>query len=228
MKLPGPKKPIRGTLLDNATSVDEGWYTPRPPDPEPLWQKWLNTPEIELWKAIALSCGREPPAYYPEGLDEEFDLRMAIAIAHITPAGALSNAVRNKRPHLSCVRLADIARLADLSVPPWILPHQFPSAVGAALGKVQPPQTTKFKAGAQRQRVQERRILELLSGQGYEASRLPPRVQGKRGTKAAIKRLALTEPAVFTDKSFELAWQRLRDAGEIAESSYPQERYPCV
>lgn len=144
---------------------------------------------------------------------------MAIAIAHITPAGTLNNVVRNKRPHLSYVRLADIARLAQMSAPPWIMPPQFPLASESALGLVQHQPNTELKIGAQKQRVQELRILELLFEQGYEALRLPPRVQGKRGTKAAIKRLALSEPAVFTDKSFELAWQRLRDAGEIAERS---------
>lgn len=126
IQIPGPKKPSGGTLLDNASSVDKRWYEPRTPAPGPVWQKWLNLPELELWKAIALSCGVEPPAYFPEGLDEEFDLRMAIAIAHVTPAGSLSNVVRNKRPHMSIVRLADIARLAGLSAPPWILPPQFP------------------------------------------------------------------------------------------------------
>lgn len=138
IKLPGPKKPPRGTLLDNSGSVDERWYSPRSPDSGPAWNKWLNVPELALWEAVALSCGAEPPGFFPEGLDDEFDLRMAVALAHLGPAGALKHVVTDPRPHLTRVRLADMSMLAEICVPPWVLPPQFPPPSKAAPAKPQP------------------------------------------------------------------------------------------
>lgn len=67
-----------------------------------------------------------------------------------------------------------------------------------------------------KQQAQEVRILELLRAQSYEPLALAPRASGKPGPKAEIRTLALTERKLFTEKSFEKAWERLRGAGEIA------------
>lgn len=67
-----------------------------------------------------------------------------------------------------------------------------------------------------KQRTQENRIVELLTAQGYNPLTLPSRVPGKPGPKAEIKKLALLEPALFTAKTFDTAWQRARDDGRIS------------
>lgn len=67
-----------------------------------------------------------------------------------------------------------------------------------------------------KQRNQERRILELLKVKGYEALALPSRSPGKPGAKSEIKKLAVLESKLFSSKSFDTAWQRLRDDGDVA------------
>lgn len=67
-----------------------------------------------------------------------------------------------------------------------------------------------------KQRTQENRIVELLTAQGYNPLMLPSRVPGKPGPKAEIKKLALLEPALFTAKTFDTAWQRARDDGRVS------------
>lgn len=67
-----------------------------------------------------------------------------------------------------------------------------------------------------KQRTQERRILELITGLGYAPSNLPARTLGKGGAKAEIKKMAMLEPKLFSKKTFDTAWQRLRDDGDIA------------
>jgi hypothetical protein len=71
-------------------------------------------------------------------------------------------------------------------------------------------------AALPKQRAQEARILELLKAQGYEPLTLAQRTPGKPGPKAEIRTLALNEPAMFSAKTFDTAWQRLRDTDEIA------------
>ena len=67
-----------------------------------------------------------------------------------------------------------------------------------------------------KQRAQEARIIELLKAQGYDPLELAQRAPGKPGPKAEIRTLALQEPALFTLKTFDTAWQRLRAQGELA------------
>ena len=67
-----------------------------------------------------------------------------------------------------------------------------------------------------KQRAQEARILQLLKEQEYDQSKLPTRAKGKRGVKSEIRAFALAEePLIFSKNSFDKAWQRLRDGGEI-------------
>lgn len=68
-----------------------------------------------------------------------------------------------------------------------------------------------------KQRSQEARILELLKAQGYDPKNLSIRFQGKSGSKAKIRKLALTEAKLFTSSSFDKTWERLRNAGEIVD-----------
>lgn len=80
--------------------------------------------------------------------------------------------------------------------------------------------TTATGAGTvmrSKQRAQEQRIRELISEAGHCADNLPARTKGVTGVKAKIKELALRNRALFTDRSFDKAWQRLRDLGELKE-----------
>ena len=74
---------------------------------------------------------------------------------------------------------------------------------------------TTTAAPMPKQRVQESRILELLTSKGHNPLALPSRTPGKRGAKSEIKKLALLEPALFTAKTFDTAWQRLREDGRV-------------
>lgn len=68
-----------------------------------------------------------------------------------------------------------------------------------------------------KQRRQEQRILELLKAHGYAPLALPKKEAGTRGAKAGIKKLALLEVSLFSDKSFDKAWERLRGYGDVAD-----------
>jgi hypothetical protein len=65
---------------------------------------------------------------------------------------------------------------------------------------------------------QEERIIELLRTKGYDPSQLPkrPRQGYGSGVKAEMKSLALREPQLFTESTFNKAWDRLRKNGCIA------------
>ena len=68
-----------------------------------------------------------------------------------------------------------------------------------------------------KQRVQELRLIELLKSQHYDPLKMPLREPGKGGAKAEVRKLALLESKLFTTKSFDIAWQRLRDDGSIVD-----------
>ena len=78
--------------------------------------------------------------------------------------------------------------------------------------------TTATGAGTvmrSKQRAQEQRIRELISEAGHRADDLPPRKKGTRGVKAQIRALALRQRDLFSYKSFDLAWGRLRHDREL-------------
>lgn len=80
-----------------------------------------------------------------------------------------------------------------------------------------PVETSGASAARYRQATQEKRILELLRAQGHEPLKLPPRANGKPGVKFEIRKVALSDkPLIFSNNSFDKAWQRLRGGGEIA------------
>lgn len=69
-------------------------------------------------------------------------------------------------------------------------------------------------------RVQEVKILELLKQESYNPSKLPRIVKGKSGAKAKIKVLACAlKPVIFTESTFNKAWQRLRSGKEISDAN---------
>ncbi|MDQ0027756.1 hypothetical protein J2X90_005592 [Variovorax paradoxus] len=64
--------------------------------------------------------------------------------------------------------------------------------------------------------LQEKKILALLREMGLDPKSLPAREKGKPGCKAEAKKTALVDRRLFTDKSFDKAWERLRGGGELA------------
>ena len=129
IKVPGEKPASEtGTLLTNATLVHSKWHQPRPPAPTIDWQYWNSLFDMQLWQALALSCGIIPD-YPNEGQDAEYDRRMVIALNHMQPGALLADIKRGDRPHLTRVKLADVARLA--AALDWSLPDAFP--------RLQPP-----------------------------------------------------------------------------------------
>lgn len=68
-----------------------------------------------------------------------------------------------------------------------------------------------------KQRAQEDRIIELLKSLKHDPLKLPSKSNGLPGVKAAIKKLALSEKSLFTNKTFDTAWQRLRDEARISD-----------
>lgn len=68
-----------------------------------------------------------------------------------------------------------------------------------------------------KQRTQEEHILMLIKEAGFSPTQLPKWKSNGPGVKAQVKVQALKDTSTFSTKSFELAWQRLRDDGRIAE-----------
>ncbi|GAA0576057.1 hypothetical protein ACFQH5_15170 [Halomonas salifodinae] len=66
--------------------------------------------------------------------------------------------------------------------------------------------------------VQDGAILAKLREMGYEPTELPKRESGKRGHRAAVRDEFLPcRRDLFTPKSFEKSWERLRGDGRIRE-----------
>lgn len=197
---------------------------------KPNWIRWLNVPSVRLDVAASLSLGFEPqsiqkitqdenggktvkwfhPAYTTnEGSDRLSRLRDFFNTEHL-PAYEVP-ALPGHRPE-ERIRLLDLVRFAiaqDWEIPPKLAqlvqvePQPTPEAI-AATGAALP-----------KQRAQEFRILELLREKGYDPLNLPSRILGLSGPKAEIKPLALLETRLFSTKTFDTAWQRLRDDDRI-------------
>ena len=106
---------------------------------------------------------------------------------------------------------------AALAPPPT--PRNEPAPPAADTAVSAEPETRHSDGGTvprQKQRAQETRILQLLKEQGHDPLKLPTRAKGKRGTRYEIRTIVLNEkPLIFSNSSFEKAWQRLRDGSEI-------------
>ena len=123
IKVPGEKPASEtGTLLTNATVVHPRWYEYK--RKKINWRHWSSFFDMELWKAIELSYGIEPE-HAPDGVDEKYDRRMVIALNHMQPGALLADIKKNDKPHLTRVKLADVARLA--AALGWSLPDAFPN-----------------------------------------------------------------------------------------------------
>jgi len=69
----------------------------------------------------------------------------------------------------------------------------------------------------QKQNAQEHRILEIIRDEGFIPNALPINAAGLPGVKAEVCKKALKEPALFSKRSFDKAWERLRCSGQLDE-----------
>lgn len=67
-----------------------------------------------------------------------------------------------------------------------------------------------------KQLLQEEAIIKTLIENDFVPKNLPTREPGKSGPKALAKNICLQDRNLFSDKSFDLAWERLRARKDIA------------
>jgi hypothetical protein len=218
---------------------------PTPQAQPPIdWAFWRAMRTVKLWQACALVVGLDPDRleHDPDGwmagpgsgpmfdhrsfsspqAKDRLDKAMRLAETAcsylqgpIFPKGTPSPGSRRDMD----VALAEVVAffrscewtdipdaIKSMALPPVTSEKELPIAAVA-------PTTA---APIQKQKAQENRIIELLHAQGYSPNSLTQRAPGKPGPKAEIRTLALSEPSMFTAKTFDTAWQRLRDAAEIA------------
>jgi len=139
IRIPGQARPENdGTLLTNATPVAAEWFKPRKAE-RPNWRKWRNMPAVELWQAVALSLGIEPPEYHPRGTIPDFDEREDVVLRCLALGDLCAVERDESRPHCSLVRLTDIAAVAESLPDPWPLPDEFPRPSAAPAANAPPP-----------------------------------------------------------------------------------------
>ena len=178
IKVPGEKPASKtGTLLTNGMTVHPRWYEYKrnpPPAPTIDWQFYKSLFDMELWQALALSCGIIPD-YPNEGQDAEYDRRMVIALNHMQPGALLADIKKNDRPHLTRVKLADVARLA--AALDWSLPDAFP--------RLQPTESAPMA----NETTEPRQDTETLASNGHISRDTPPEWIGlaQEQAKAIIK-----------------------------------------
>lgn len=95
------------------------------------------------------------------------------------------------------IRSESMARVLELFAARWTAPELKP------------------ESGQLRSKAQEAAILSELQRLNYNPLRLPDREKGKPGPRAEIKEVLLKNAQLFTAKSFEKAWDRLRADGRI-------------
>lgn len=70
---------------------------------------------------------------------------------------------------------------------------------------------------APKMRDQERAILDAIKKLGHNPQALPINSPGKPGVKSQVKKDIRHEPLFRSDKTFEKAWERLRDEGSVVD-----------
>ena len=208
------------------------------------WAFWRNMRTVKLWQACALVLGLEPDRLKPHpqqwmagaGAGRIFEDRnfpnleikerfgKALRLAENAVSYMDGPIYPQGTPHPGNNQEKDVLLsqvVAFFVACDWAdIPEPLQSIAQPA-APVTTQESTEVKAlsvsvAVPKQRAQENRIIELLKAQGYEPLKLAQRAAGKPGPKAEIRTLALNEPKFFTQKTFNTAWQRLRDAGELA------------
>ena len=119
---------------------------------------------------------------------------------------------KNLRTFYDRVDVLDVNKLLDANKE-WRVAFRF--AVGAMPVPVDPTDAISTAASKPllQQRHQEKEILRVIRELGEDPKRLPKQKAGTAGVKAAVKsRLS------FSESVFKKAWERLREAGDIADA----------
>lgn len=182
---------------------------------------WFAMSDVSPVDAAMLLCQFNPNTDNPERA-EQFE-NEDISPGHLKQLRRRFEDLQKTEPrHRSLVDWLEFANEAGLKHHSW--PRRYQEALRAGLGDTTSatavllaPVSASGGVVAPKQRAQENRIVELLREKGHDPLKLPSRIPGKPGHKAEIKMMALLEPALFTQKTFDTAWQRLRDAGDISD-----------
>ena len=192
IRIPGQARPENdGTLLTNATPVAAEWFKPRKAE-RPNWRKWRNMPAVELWQAVALSLGIEPPKYHPRGTIPDFDEREDVVLRCLALGNLRAVKRDESRQHCSLVRLTDIAAVAESLPDPWPLPDEFPRPSAAPAANAPPPSQAKADANTKPKReTQAERIKQCVTDCEQRAAERGERFDRERmpGTKAEFHNL---------------------------------------
>lgn len=79
------------------------------------------------------------------------------------------------------------------------------------------PPMTRGKRFYSKRQAQEEAILDELRRQKYDPEAIPIPARGLPGAKAAVKQALLRDPGMFSNKSFDLAWESLRLSKRIQD-----------
>jgi hypothetical protein len=135
------------------------------------------------------------------------ELRDAVA-ANIGYSGFADSAEESLEDWNRMLKLAGKPALTDEQAQAWLSEDNLPIRNDPALGDAEKHQS---KAS-----LQDRAILDWLNKNKFEPTCLPSRAPGKAGAKAECRAQMTKAAALFSAKSFEIAWERLRRSGEIA------------
>lgn len=109
--------------------------------------------------------------------------------------------IEGKHPELSSLLRSPNAKLFDIENTSTAVQEEF------------------TKRHLSKQRTQEEAILNWLSDNSYLPTALPARIKGGRGPKYDARIAMLKNKSLFTVKSFDLTWQRLRDEKKIIDET---------
>ncbi|CAG9270268.1 hypothetical protein BCEP4_60126 [Burkholderia cepacia] len=118
---------------------------------------------------------------------------------------------KNLRTFYDRVDISDVDKLLDTR-PDWRVTYRFRTEAAAAPASAVEVDAAPAKPPLQ-QRHQENEILRVIRELGEDPARLPKQTPGKPGIKAAVR-----AKLAFSGKVFDLAWERLRKNGEIADA----------
>lgn len=198
----------------------------------PKWDKWRHMRDVEIWEAVALSLNLDPdklPVYlgaYDKLGDDPFRICPSQFLERLLVANSNCGILFGFK-HVHDLKARCLVDLPEFVA--WALKRNItdmPLELVAMGSSQQSKQSEKpieqtmcgvVNLALPKQRAQESRVLELLKSQKYDPLKLPLREPGKSGAKAKVRKLALLEIKLFTAKSFDTAWQRLRDDCSIVD-----------
>lgn len=200
--IPGKVPPPSPVFTDGKKS---GFAYKEEPPPPINWAEWLSLPSVQLWQALALSCGIRPSTYADalsaDGIANERDFRkrMQVAEDHLKVGGQITIIEPHEKLHLTLVHLQDVANLATLCQ--WSVPDGFPRSEETG-------ELNKKRMAA---------ILAEIINRKLNPHALPYVRPGLRTVKAEISKYMAqaNSPLYISPKCFDNAWQAMLNLGLI-------------